>query len=533
MNKVNMRLYYDFLIVGSGLAGLSFALKVAPFGKVAIITKSKLEETNTVYAQGGIAAVTYQPDSYNKHIEDTLIAGDGLCNKKIVEMVISEAPARIRELIDWGANFDKMPNGVFDLAKEGGHSEKRILHHKDKTGFEIQRALIEQIRKTPSIEIHEHFFALDIITQHHQGFYVIQDRNEIECYGVYALDCNSNKILTILSKTVFLATGGNGNVYTTTTNPPIATGDGIAMVSRAKGIIENLEFIQFHPTSLYNPDERPSFLITEAIRGFGAVLVNPDGKEFMQKYDSRGSLAPRDIVARAIDNEMKIQGIDFVYLDCRQLDANELINHFPNIYSKCMELGIDITKDLIPVVPAVHYTCGGVKVNTNAQTSIKHLYAAGEVTSTGLHGANRLASNSLLEAIVYAHRAAVHAISVINNIEIEKNIPDWDDEGTSSPEEMVLITQELKELQQIMTNYVGIVRSDIRLKRALDRLEIIYRETESLYEKSTVSVKLFELRNSIKVAYHIIKMAKKRKESRGLHFNVDYPNKFKIFEPGK
>jgi L-aspartate oxidase len=525
-----MRLYFDFLIVGSGLAGLSYALKVAPYGKVALITKGTLEQANTFYAQGGIAAVTYQPDSYNKHIEDTLIAGDGLCNKKVVEMVIAEAAQRIRELIEWGANFDKMPNGIFDLAKEGGHSEKRILHHKDNTGFEIQRALIEQVKNTPSIKIYEHFFALDLITQHHLGFYVVQDKTDIECYGVYALECNTHNIVTLISKTVFLATGGIGNIYSTTTNPPIATGDGIAMVARAKGIIENLEFMQFHPTSLYNPGERPSFLISEAIRGAGAVLVGIDGKEFMHKYDKRGSLAPRDIVARAIDNEMKAQGLDFVYLDCRNLDAENLINHFPTIYSKCLQIGIDITKDLIPVVPAAHYNCGGVKVNTNGQTSIKHLYAAGEVTSTGLHGANRLASNSLLEAIVYAHRAAIHAKSVIKDIEFENNIPDWNDEGTSSPEEMVLITQELKELQQIMTNYVGIVRSNLRLKRALDRLDILYNETESLYEKSTVSVKLFELRNSIKVAYHTIKMAKMRRESRGLHFNVDYPEKFKIFE---
>jgi len=525
-----MRKNFDFLIVGSGLAGLAFALKVSPYGKVAILTKTTLEETNTFYAQGGIAAVTYQPDSYGKHVEDTLIAGDGLCNRKVVEMVISEAPSRIRELIEWGANFDKQPNGIFDLAKEGGHSEKRILHHKDNTGFEIQRALIEQVKNKSSIEIYEHYFALDLITQHHLGLYVIQDKTDIECYGVYALDCLTNKVKTILSKTVFLATGGNGNVYSTTTNPPIATGDGIAMVTRAKGIIENLEFVQFHPTSLYNPGERPSFLITEAIRGFGAILVDQEGNEFMHKYDSRGSLAPRDIVARAIDNEIKAHGYDFVYLDCRHLDSNELMNHFPNVYSKCMQLGIDFTRDFIPVVPAAHYSCGGVKVNANGQTSIKHLYAAGEVASTGLHGANRLASNSLLEAVVYAHNAAMHASSAIKQIEIEKNIPEWNDEGTSLPEEMVLITQELKELQQIMTNYVGIVRSNLRLKRALDRLDILYKETESLYEKSTVSVKLFELRNSINVAYHIIKMAKMRRESRGLHFNIDFPEKYKIFE---
>lgn len=525
-----MQLKFDFLVVGSGLAGLSYALKVAPFGKVGIITKTTLEETNTYYAQGGIAAVTYQPDSYQKHVEDTLIAGDGLCNKKVVEMVIQEAPLRIKELIEWGANFDKKPDGIYDLAKEGGHSEKRILHHKDKTGYELQRALLEQVKKEPSIEIFEYHFALDIITQHHLGFHVVQEKTDIECFGIYALNSLTNKILTILSKTVFLATGGIGNVYHTTTNPPIATGDGIAMVTRARGFIENLEFMQFHPTSLYNPGERPSFLITEAIRGFGAVLVNQDKEQFMHKYDPRGSLAPRDIVARAIDNEMKIHGIDFVYLDCRGLDPVGLIDHFPNIHSKCMSLGIDIRKDLIPVVPAAHYMCGGVKVNTDGQTSIRYLYAAGEVTSTGLHGANRLASNSLLEAVVYSHRAAIHASKIINSIKIRNDIRDWNDEGTSLPEEMVLITQELKELQQIMTNYVGIVRSNLRLKRALDRLDIIYKETESLYEKSTVSQQLFELRNSINVAYHIIKMSKIRRESRGLHYNIDYPERYKLLE---
>ncbi len=525
-----MRLYFDFLVIGSGLAGLSYALKVAPYGKVGLISKSSLEETNTYYAQGGIAAVTYQPDSYQKHVEDTLIAGDGICNKQVVEMVISEAPQRIEELVYWGANFDKNPDGGYDLAKEGGHSEKRILHHKDNTGYEIQRALTEQVKKNPSIEIYDHFFALDLITQHHLGFHVVHEKTDIECYGVYALDSKTKNINTILAKTVFLATGGIGNVYFTTTNPPIATGDGIAMVYRAKGMIENMEFIQFHPTSLYNPGERPSFLITEAIRGFGAVLVNQDGKEFMYKYDQRGSLAPRDIVARAIDNEMKIHGVDYVYIDCRHLDSKELIYHFPNIYSKCLKVGIDITKDYIPVVPAAHYNCGGVKVNRDGQTSIKFLYAAGEVSSTGLHGANRLASNSLLEAVVYSHRAALHAVSLVKEIEIPKNIPDWNDEGTSLPEEMVLITQEIKELQQIMTNYVGIVRSNLRLKRALDRLDILYKETESLYEKSTISQKLFELRNSINVAYNIIKMAKIRRESRGLHYNIDYPEKYKLLE---
>ncbi len=523
-----MRGQYDFLVIGSGLAGLSYALKVSKHGSVCVLSKTKLEESNTLYAQGGIAAVTYKPDSYKKHINDTITAGDGLCDEDIVKMVVKEAPKRINELIEWGANFDKKKDGNFDLAKEGGHSEKRILHHKDNTGKEIQRALLKQVKENKNIDILDHFFAIDLITQHHLGFHIIRKKTNIECYGVYALNIRNKTINTILAKTTFLATGGIGNIYHTTTNPAIATGDGLAMVYRAKGLIENMEFVQFHPTSLYNPGKRPSFLITEAIRGFGAKLLLQNGNEFMHKYDKRGCLAPRDIVARAIDNEMKISGDDFVYIDCTQLNTQNLIEHFPNIYKKCLTINIDITKDYIPVVPAAHYVCGGVKVDINGKTSINNLYAAGEITSTGLHGANRLASNSLLEAVVYSHRAAKHSISQISNIEFNKKIPTWNDEGTSHTEEMILITQSFKELQQIMTNYVGIVRSNLRLKRALDRLEIIYKETEKLFDQSTVSLRLCELRNAINVSYTIIKMAKNRRESRGLHYTMDYPEKYKL-----
>jgi L-aspartate oxidase len=514
---------YDFLVIGSGLAGLSFALKVANQGNVAILTKTKLEETNTSYAQGGIAAVTYEPDNYEKHIQDTLIAGDGLCNEEVVRMVVSEAPAQIKELINWGTNFDKEKNGKFDLAKEGGHSEHRILHHKDTTGFEIQRALSEKVKKHPNIDIYEYYFAIDVITQHHLGKLVKRRHTNIECYGVYALDIKHQKIYSFLSHVTMIATGGIGNVYSTTTNPVIATGDGIAMVYRAKGRVENMEFVQFHPTSLYNPREKPSFLITEAMRGFGGILKTIDGKEFMQNYDKRGSLAPRDIVARAIDHEMKIRGDDYVYLDCRHLDAEKLIDHFPNIYEKCKSIGINITKDMIPVLPCAHFECGGIQVDINGRTWIHRLYAAGETTCTGLHGANRLASNSLLEAIVYADRAAKDAVQCFNSFAINAEIPKWNDSGVRHPEEMVLITQNYKELQQIFSVYVGIVRSDLRLNRALHRLEIIFKETEELYRKSTLSVQLCELRNLINVGYLILKAAMHRDESRGLHYNIDVP----------
>ncbi len=511
----------DFLVLGTGLAGLSFALKVADQGSVCIVTKTKLEETNTRYAQGGIAAVTYKPDSYDKHIEDTLTAGAGLCNEEVVRMVVSEAPAQIEELIHWGARFDKKDSGEFDLAKEGGHSEKRILHHKDNTGAEIQRALSKEVKKHPNIEILEEHFAVDLITQHHLGMLVKRHHNDIECYGAYLLNLQNHNILKVLSRITMVATGGAGNLYDTTTNPLIATGDGIAMVYRAKGIIENMEFVQFHPTSLYNPGERPSFLITEALRGFGGVLKDQSGKEFMHKYDPRGSLAPRDIVARAIDNEMKISGQDYMLLDASHCEPEELKSHFPNIYENCKSLGLDITLEPIPVVPAAHYFCGGIKVDLNGKSRINRLYAGGETSSTGLHGANRLASNSLLEAVVYADRAAREALQTSMNYEFQSGVPEWNDKGTTYPEEMVLITQNLKEVQQIMSNYVGIVRSELRLQRALDRLEIIFKETEDLYKKSKLSKELCELRNLINVGYLVIKMAQARKESRGLHFMAD------------
>lgn len=523
-----MRTKVDFLVIGSGIAGLSYAIKVAEHGKVIIIAKDKAEETATRYAQGGIAAVMYTPDTYEKHIRDTMIAGDELSNPEAVRITITESTDRIKELIKWGTHFDKEANGKYDLAKEGGHSEFRVLHHKDSTGNEIQRALLEKVRNHPNITILENHFTVDLITQHHLGLELTKKSNGICCFGAYVLNPETEKIDTILSKITLLATGGAGNVYATTTNPQIATGDGVAMVYRAKGIIENMEFIQFHPTSLYNPGEKPSFLITEAMRGAGGILKTGKGEEFMHKYDERGCLAPRDIVARAIDTELKISGDDFVYLDCIHIGANHLITEFPTIYAKCLSIGIDITKEMIPVVPAAHYTCGGIKVDLHGQSSIKNLYASGECASTGLHGANRLASNSLLESAVFSHRASKKAIQKITEIDYKNEIPDWDASGVVYNEEMVLITQTSKELQSIMSNYVGIVRSNLRLKRAIDRLEIIYRETEDLYDKSVLTEQICELRNLINVAYLVIKMAMKRKESRGLHYSIDYPKVKKL-----
>lgn len=522
-----MRKKVDFLVIGTGIAGLSYALKVAAYGKVCIVTKCEARESATRYAQGGIAAVMYTPDTYAKHIRDTMIAGDELSDPEIVKITITESTDRVKELIDWGVAFDKNPAGQYDLAKEGGHSEFRVLHHKDQTGAEIEEILIQRVKENKNIEILENHFSIDLITQHHLGEEVERTSPDISCYGAYVMNKLNHQIITILARTTMVATGGTGNVYAVTTNPPVATGDGIAMVRRAKGEIENMEFIQFHPTSLYNPAEKPSFLITEALRGSGAVLKTMAGKEFMQKYDARLSLAPRDIVARAIDNEMKISGDDYVCLDARHLDMQVILSHFPAIYAKCLSIGIDMTKEMIPVVPAAHYTCGGIKVDKFARSSIKNLYASGECASTGLHGANRLASNSLLESLVFSHRASQDAISIFKSHPLMNVVPDWDAKGTVFNEEMILITQSLKELQGIMTNYVGIVRSNLRLKRAHDRLQILQEETEDLYEKSVLTEKICELRNMIVVAGLIIQMAMDRKESRGLHHSIDYPRVYK------
>lgn len=520
----------DFLVIGSGIAGLSFSLKAAEMGSVLIVTKSNEDESNTKYAQGGVAAVVDKSDSFDKHIFDTQVAGDGLCHVDIVENVVKEAPDRIRELIEYGTNFDKVDAERYDLAREGGHSNHRILHYKDITGYEIERALLEKVHQHPNIEILTHHFAVDLITQHHKGIHVDRSSKDIRCFGIYALNTRTNTIETFLSKMTLMASGGAGHVYDSTTNPTIATGDGIAMVYRAKGKVRNMEFIQFHPTALYNPKESPSFLISEAVRGFGGVLRRVCGTSFMEEYDERGSLAPRDIVARAIDNEMKKSGLEFVYLDIKHRSKSDIITHFPNIYEKCMSIGLDMSKDYIPVTPAAHYLCGGIMVDAYGRTSIQNLYACGECSSTGLHGANRLASNSLLEAVVYAHRIFENIKSKIADLKHGENIPAWDESKVKLLNEEILVTHNLKETQKLMSDYVGIVRSDFRLDRAMRRLGFLYEETEEFYKNTKLSVKLCELRNVIQVAYLIVRSAMLRKESRGLHYTTDYKEKSKILE---
>lgn len=525
----------DFLVIGSGIAGLTYALKVAqqcPDTAVTILTKVQSDETNTKYAQGGVAGVMdFDLDSFNKHIEDTLIAGDGLCKREIVEIVVKEGVERIKEIISWGAQFDKEPDGDYKLGKEGGHSENRILHHKDVTGNEMERTLLEAIKRCSNIQLISHCFVLDIITQHHLGYLVTKATPDVECYGVYVLNRDTQKIEKIIAKITLLAAGGNGQIYRSTTNPAIATGDGVAMVYRAKGRIENMEFIQFHPTALYEPGVRGhSFLITEAVRGDGGILRNEQGEAFMHRYDPRKDLAPRDIVARAIDSEMKINGTEYVFLDCRHMDNEKFMEHFPNIYAKCMSIGIDVAKSMIPVSPAAHYSCGGIKTDEWGQTSINKLYAAGECASTGLHGANRLASNSLLEAMVFAHRSYISAVKKIDSIKLNLAIPDWNAEGTMEPKEMILITQSLKEMKLLMSDYVGIVRNNERLERANRRLDLLHEETEALYQKTRVSPQLCELRNMITVAYLVVKSAELRKESRGLHYNTDFPGRNEILQ---
>ncbi len=530
-----MVLETDVLIIGAGVAGLSTAIKIAEQNKdskILILTKTNKQESNTRWAQGGIAVVwDFDVDNFQKHIDDTLIAGDGLCNEEVVRIVVEEGHERVKEIIDWGARFDK-EEGKYDLGMEGGHSEHRILHFKDITGWEILRSLIEKAETYPNITIQEHYFAIDIITQHHMGKIVTRLTPDIECYGTYALNKKTGEIDTILAKSTVMCSGGGGQVYRNTTNPTVATGDGMAMAYRANARLANMEFVQFHPTALFNPaGENPDFLISEAVRGEGAILRTVDGKTFMEKYDERLSLAPRDIVARAIDNEIKIRGDEYVYLDCSPIDKDTILHHFPTIYEKCKSIGIDILKgDMIPVLPACHYMCGGIHTDAYGRTSIANLYAAGECTNSGLHGANRLASNSLLEGLVFGNRVAESVNDSLATLALKQGIPNWNAKGTTDPKEMVLLTQSWKELKEIMSNYVGIVRTNVRLKRALDRLHLLYVETEKLYQETTLSPQLSELRNLITIAYLVTKGAQMRRESRGLHYNTDYPNHFDYLE---
>lgn len=518
-------IYTDFLVLGSGVAGLSFALKIAkhyPNKTLTLITKDAKSESNTKYAQGGIATVWDKTvDSFAQHIEDTLIAGDGLCKEEIVKMVVKSAPKRLKELINWGTVFDKTKTGEYSLGREGGHSQDRILHHKDITGAEIERALINKVEQKKNITFLTHHHAIDLITEHQAKQKKTSRKQKITCFGAYVLDEKANKVKTFTAKVTMLATGGNGQVYTTTTNPVVATGDGMAMAYRAKAEISEVEFIQFHPTGLYNPGEYPAFLISEAVRGEGAILRDFSGKRFMKKYDSREELASRDIVARAIDNEMKLSGNPHVYLDCTHINYESFTKHFPNITEKCLSLGVDIRKDYIPVAPAQHYICGGVNVNEKGKTSIKNLYASGEVTCTGLHGANRLASNSLLEGLVFSHNAFKSIKKRFSKIDKPQNIPAWNDSGVVKNMEKILITHDKNEVKTIMSNYVGIVRSNERLLRAEKRLHVLYEDNKRLYDHSELSADLCELRNLITTAYLITQFSKARTTNKGGFYNAD------------
>jgi len=511
----------DYLVIGSGVAGLTFSVKIAekfPERNVVIVTKANEDESNTKYAQGGVAIVSNkEEDSFKKHIKDTLIAGDGLCSEKVVAMVVKEGPDRLEELLLWGTNFDVNDAGKFDLGKEGGHSEYRIIHHKDITGYEIERALLSKAHQLPNISILPHHFAIDLVTNHHIRD---TDTDELTCYGAYIFNQKTGTIFTIKANSTLLASGGIGCVYGHTTNPVIATGDGIAMAYRAKARIEDMEFVQFHPTALYEDKGESSFLISEAVRGFGAYLRNKKGYRFMPDYDERAELASRDIVSQSIDSELKKSGESYVYLDCTHLDMDAFIDHFPNIYKKCLEHHIDIKTDWIPVVPASHYLCGGIKVSQNGKTTINNLFACGECSRTGLHGANRLASNSLLEALVYAHNIFKYHVGQEHSL-LDIDIPDWNDEGTSIPEEHILIQHNLKQLQALMRDYVGIVRSNKRLKRAIKHLDLIYEEVEDLYRESKITTSLCELRNMINVAHLIIRQSLDRSENKGGYFNID------------
>jgi L-aspartate oxidase len=521
-----MEIATDFLVLGSGIAGLSFAIRAAELGTVAIVTKKEQFESNTNYAQGGIAAVHDRSDSFEDHIADTLVCGDGLCHEDVVRFVVSEGPARIAELVAWGVEFTRAEQGdsaVYDLGREGGHSRRRVFHAKDLTGREIERALIEKTRLQPNITTYENHIAIDLILK--SALAARETTGPDQCLGAYVLDIHHREIRTFRAKFVVLSTGGAGKVYLITTNPDIATGDGIAMAYRAGARIANMEFMQFHPTCLYHPDAK-SFLISEAVRGEGGILKLKSGSTFMERYHPMKSLAPRDIVAKAIDQELKKSGDDYVLLDIRHKDRDVIIKRFPNIYRQCLKYGIDMTRDPIPVVPAAHYLCGGVAVNACGETSIERLFACGEVSCTGLHGANRLASNSLLEAVVFSHRALSKIAERFRESTDDRiPIPTWDPRGATESDESIVVSHNWEEIRLCMSNYVGIVRSNKRLDRAERRIEMILREIDEYYRNFIITRDLLELRNIATVARLIIRCARMRKESRGLHYNLDYPEK--------
>ncbi len=515
----------DFLVIGSGIAGLSFALKAAELGEVVVITKKSDSESSTNRAQGGIASALGNDDTLEEHINDTITTGDGLCREDVVKIVVTEGPKIINQLVQWGCRFTRDEAGNFSLGREGGHSHNRIVHADDLTGYEIERALLTAAKKHPNITLLENHIAVDLLTEHNVA--VMSKSGAIHCFGAYVLDVEKRVVETFISGTTLLATGGLGQVYLHTTNPDIATGDGIAMAFRAGAEVGNLEFMQFHPTSLMLPDGT-TFLISEAVRGYGGVLVDKQGKRVMEHHPMK-DLAPRDIVARTIDQYLKNTGENCVYLDVSGFKADETKKRFPNIYSTCLRHGVDITKDLIPVVPSAHYMCGGIVTDTFGRTKIENLYAVGEVAMTGLHGANRLASNSLLEAVVMAERAYL-TVREKRKLKSElPNINDWNDRGTFDPDEWVVISHDRNNIRQLMWDLVGIVRSDFRLMRALSRIALIREEVAKYYRRTKVSLELIELRNLSIVAWLIVLSAHHRKESRGLHYTTNYPERNNTF----